>query len=41
VKPGITGLDVKILFKTIRVVIFKKKGIYRKDGITGDYEREI
>ena len=32
-------LDVKILFKTIWVVIFKKEGIYGKDGVTRDYER--
>jgi lipopolysaccharide/colanic/teichoic acid biosynthesis glycosyltransferase len=38
VKPGITGLDVKILFKTIWVVIFKREGIYGKDGVTRDYE---
>ena len=32
-------LDVKILFKTIWVVIFKREGIYGKDGVTRDYER--
>jgi len=30
-------LDLKILFKTIRVIIFKREGIYGKDGITRDY----
>jgi len=34
-------LDLKILFKTIWVVIFTREGIYGKDGITRDYEREI
>jgi len=34
-------LDIKILFKTIWVVIFKREGIYGKDGVTRDYEREI
>ena len=34
-------LDLKILFRTIWVVIFKREGIYGKDGITRDYEREI
>jgi len=34
-------LDLKILFKTIWVVIFKREGIYGKDGVTRDYEREI
>ena len=34
-------LDLKILFKTIWVVVFKREGIYGKDGITRDYEREI
>jgi len=34
-------LDFKILFKTIWVVIFKREGIYGKDGVTRDYEREI
>ncbi len=32
-------LDLKILFKTIWVVIFTREGIYGKDGITRDYER--
>jgi len=32
-------LDFKILFKTIWVVIFKREGIYGKDGVTRDYER--
>jgi lipopolysaccharide/colanic/teichoic acid biosynthesis glycosyltransferase len=32
-------LDLKILFKTIWVVIFKREGIYGKDGVTRDYER--
>jgi len=31
-------LDLKILFKTIWVVIFKREGIYGKDGVTRDYE---
>ena len=30
-------LDVKILFKTIRVVIFKREGIYGEDGINRGY----
>ena len=30
-------LDVKILFKTVWVVIFKREGIYGKDGVTRDY----
>jgi len=30
-------LDVKILFKTIWVVIFTREGIYGKDGINWDY----
>jgi len=30
-------LDLKILFKTIWVVIFKREGIYGKDGINWDY----
>jgi lipopolysaccharide/colanic/teichoic acid biosynthesis glycosyltransferase len=34
-------LDLKILFRTIWVVIFKREGIYGKDGVTRDYEREI
>ena len=34
-------LDLKILFKTIWVVIFKREGIYGKDGVNRDYEREI
>ena len=34
-------LDLKILFKTTWVVIFKREGIYGKDGVTRDYEREI
>ena len=34
-------LDLKILFKTIWVVIFTREGIYGKDGVTRDYEREI
>lgn len=32
-------LDLKILFKTIWVVIFTREGIYGKDGVTRDYER--
>jgi lipopolysaccharide/colanic/teichoic acid biosynthesis glycosyltransferase len=32
-------LDLKILFKTIWVVIFKREGIYGKDGVTRDYGR--
>ncbi|HZK10758.1 MAG TPA: sugar transferase [Atribacterota bacterium] len=32
-------LDLKILFKTIWVVIVKREGIYGKDGVTRDYER--
>jgi hypothetical protein len=32
-------LDIKILFKTIWVVIFTREGIYGKDGVTRDYER--
>jgi len=32
-------LDLKILFKTIWVVIFTRKGVYGKDGVTRDYER--
>ena len=32
-------LDLKILFKTIWVVIFKREGIYGEDGVTRDYER--
>jgi len=34
-------LDLKILIKTVWVVIFKREGIYGKDGVTRDYEREI
>lgn len=34
-------LDLKILLKTVWVVIFKREGIYGKDGVTRDYEREI
>ncbi len=30
-------LDLKILFKTIWVVIFEREGIYGKDGINWDY----
>ncbi|HBY56699.1 MAG TPA: sugar transferase [Candidatus Atribacteria bacterium] len=30
-------LDLKILFKTIWVIIFKREGIYGKDGINWDY----
>ena len=30
-------LDVKILFRTIWVVIFKKEGIYGKDGVNRGY----
>ena len=30
-------LDLKILFKTVWVVIFKREGIYGKDGVTRDY----
>ena len=30
-------LDVKILFKTIRVVIFKREGIYGEDGVNRGY----
>jgi len=32
-------LDLKILFKTVWVVIFTREGIYGKDGVTRDYER--
>jgi len=32
-------LDLKILLKTVWVVIFKREGIYGKDGITRDYGR--
>ena len=32
-------LDLKILLRTIWVVIFKREGVYGKDGITRDYER--
>jgi len=32
-------LDLKILLKTIWVVIFTREGIYGKDGVTRDYER--
>jgi len=32
-------LDLKILLKTIWVVVYKREGIYGKDGITRDYER--
>jgi len=32
-------LDIKILFKTLWVVIIKREGIYGKDGVTRDYER--
>jgi len=32
-------LDLKILLKTVWVVIFKREGIYGKDGVTRDYER--
>ena len=32
-------LDLKILFKTVWVVIFKREGIYGKDGVTRDYGR--
>ncbi|PKP62045.1 sugar transferase [Candidatus Atribacteria bacterium HGW-Atribacteria-1] len=32
-------LDIKILFKTVWVVIFKREGIYGKDGVTRDYGR--
>ena len=31
-------LDLKILIKTIWVVIFTREGIYGKDGVTRDYE---
>jgi lipopolysaccharide/colanic/teichoic acid biosynthesis glycosyltransferase len=31
-------LDVKILFKTIRVVIFKREGIYGEDGVNRGYD---
>ena len=31
-------LDLKILLKTVWVVIFKREGIYGKDGVTRDYE---
>jgi|GEM_PF-6455678 len=34
-------LDLKILFKTIWVVIFTREGIYGEDGVTRGYEREI
>jgi len=34
-----TWLDLKILFKTVWVVIFKREGIYGKDGVTKDYGR--
>ena len=34
-------LDLKILFKTVWVVIFEREGVYVKDGVTRDYEREI
>jgi len=34
-------LDLMILLKTVWVVIFKREGIYGKDGGTRDYEREI
>ena len=34
-------LDLKILFKTVWVVIFEREGVYGKDGVTRDYEREI
>lgn len=34
-------LDLKILFKTVWVVVFKREGIYGKDGVTRDYEREV
>jgi len=34
-------LDLKILIKTIWVVIFLREGIYGRDGVTRDYEREI
>ncbi len=32
-------VDLKILFKTVWVVIFKREGIYGKDGVTRDYGR--
>ncbi len=32
-------LDLKILFKTIWVVLFTREGVYGKDGVTRDYER--
>ena len=32
-------LDLKILIKTICVVVFTREGIYGKDGVTRDYER--
>lgn len=32
-------LDLKILFKTIWIVIFTREGVYGKDGVTRDYER--
>ena len=34
-------LDLKILLKTVWVVIFKREGIYGKDGVTRGYERKI
>ena len=34
-------LDLKILLKTVWVIIFLREGIYGKDGVTRDYEREI
>ena len=33
-------LDVKILFKTIWVVIFKREGIYGKDGVNTGYPED-
>ncbi|MCX6750962.1 MAG: sugar transferase, partial [Candidatus Pacearchaeota archaeon] len=32
-------LDIKILFKTLWVVIIKREGIYGEDGVTKDYGR--
>jgi lipopolysaccharide/colanic/teichoic acid biosynthesis glycosyltransferase len=32
-------LDLKILFKTVWVVVFTREGVYGKDGVTRDYER--
>jgi len=33
-------LDIKILFKTLWVVIFKREGIYGKNGVNTGYPED-